>query len=73
MDGDGSMPVASAHCEAATRTAAPGPQPTSTTRSSAVRWARSATPRATGPRPNTMETTISALVHASERAVVMGV
>jgi len=45
------MPVAVAARRAASRTAVPGPQPTSTTRSAAVRSAASATARTRVPCP----------------------
>ena len=45
------MPVAVAARRAASRTAVPGPQPTSTTRSAAVSSAASATARTRGPCP----------------------
>ena len=51
MAGSGSMPVAVAARRAATRTALPGPQPMSTTRSAAVSSAASVTARTRGPCP----------------------
>ena len=51
MAGSVSMPVAVAARAAANRTAVPGPQPTSTTRSAPVNSAASATARTRGPCP----------------------
>ena len=57
--GAGSTPAAEAPLRAASRTAVPGPQPMSTTRSASVRRAAAATARAVGPRPTVIEIAVS--------------